>query len=258
MTGEGGSGGALGIGVTDVVLMLEHSVYSVISPEGCAAILWKDQARAREAAEAMRMTAADCKALGVVDEVIPEPPGGAHSDPRRDDRRRRARPRAPPRPARGAADRRPPRGPLREVPSHGGLGGDRGHPVTPAFPPPRVSRSLRPHDPGVAEQLARSLSACPSALARVLAARGIASAEEARAWLEPGPETLHDPFGMAGMPEAVELLARTARRGGRVVVFGDYDCDGVGALAILTTTLKTARGRRRSRSFRTASGTATV
>jgi acetyl-CoA carboxylase carboxyl transferase subunit alpha len=79
--GEGGSGGALGIGIADAVLMLEHSVYSVISPEGCAAILWKDQAKAREAAEAMRITAADCKALGVVDEVIPEPPGGAHSDP---------------------------------------------------------------------------------------------------------------------------------------------------------------------------------
>ncbi len=79
--GEGGSGGALGIGIADAVLMLEHSVYSVISPEGCAAILWKDQAKARDAAEAMRVTAADCKALGVVDEVIPEPPGGAHADP---------------------------------------------------------------------------------------------------------------------------------------------------------------------------------
>jgi len=79
--GEGGSGGALGIAIGDVVLMLEHSVYSVISPEGCAAILWKDQARAKEAAEAMRLTAADCKALGVIDEVLPEPPGGAHADP---------------------------------------------------------------------------------------------------------------------------------------------------------------------------------
>lgn len=79
--GEGGSGGALGIGIADVVLMLEHAVYSVISPEGCAAILWKDQSKAREAAEAMRVTAADCKALGVVDEVIPEPSGGAHADP---------------------------------------------------------------------------------------------------------------------------------------------------------------------------------
>ncbi|HEX5856419.1 MAG TPA: acetyl-CoA carboxylase carboxyltransferase subunit alpha [Thermoanaerobaculia bacterium] len=79
--GEGGSGGALGIGIGDVILMLEHAVYSVISPEGCAAILWKDQARGKEAAEAMRVTAADCKALGVVDEVLPEPPGGAHADP---------------------------------------------------------------------------------------------------------------------------------------------------------------------------------
>ena len=79
--GEGGSGGALGIGIADAVLMLEHSVYSVISPEGCAAILWKDQSRAQEAAEALRLTAADCRALGVVDEVLPEPSGGAHSDP---------------------------------------------------------------------------------------------------------------------------------------------------------------------------------
>jgi acetyl-CoA carboxylase carboxyl transferase subunit alpha len=79
--GEGGSGGALGIGIGDAVLMLEHSIYSVISPEGCAAILWKDQAKAREAAEALRLTAADCKALGVVDEIIPEPRGGAHADP---------------------------------------------------------------------------------------------------------------------------------------------------------------------------------
>ncbi|HEY3349051.1 MAG TPA: acetyl-CoA carboxylase carboxyltransferase subunit alpha [Thermoanaerobaculia bacterium] len=79
--GEGGSGGALGIGIGDAVLMLEHSVYSVISPEGCAAILWKDQSKAKEAAEALRLTAADCKALGVIDEVIPEPVGGAHADP---------------------------------------------------------------------------------------------------------------------------------------------------------------------------------
>jgi acetyl-CoA carboxylase carboxyl transferase subunit alpha len=81
VTGEGGSGGALGIGIADAVLMLEHSVYSVISPEGCAAILWKDQSRAREAAEAMKITAADCKSLGVVDDVVPEPAGGAHADP---------------------------------------------------------------------------------------------------------------------------------------------------------------------------------
>ena len=109
--------------------------------------------------------------------------------------------------------------------------------MTRAFPPPRVSRSLRPHDPDVAARLGTALG-LPPAVARVLAARGIGSPEEARARLDPGPDALHDPFGMGGMPEAVELLAGSARRGARVVVFGDYDCDGIGALAILTTTLR--------------------
>ncbi len=81
VTGEGGSGGALAIGVGDRILMLEHAVYSVISPEGCAAILWKDQARAEDAARALRLTSHDLKQLGVVDEILPEPPGGAHMDP---------------------------------------------------------------------------------------------------------------------------------------------------------------------------------
>ncbi len=81
ITGEGGSGGALAIGVGDVVLMLQHAVYTVISPEGCAAILWHDASRAEDAAAALRLTAPDLLALGVVDEVIPEPPGGAHTDP---------------------------------------------------------------------------------------------------------------------------------------------------------------------------------
>jgi acetyl-CoA carboxylase carboxyl transferase subunit alpha len=78
--GEGGSGGALAIGVADRVLMLENSVYSVISPEGCAAILWKSGNEREKAAKAMRITASDLLELGVVDEVIPEPAGGAHSD----------------------------------------------------------------------------------------------------------------------------------------------------------------------------------
>lgn len=73
VTGEGGSGGALAIGVADRVLMLENAVYSVVSPEGCAAILWKDATKAPEAAEAMRMSAADALRFGIVDEVIPEP-----------------------------------------------------------------------------------------------------------------------------------------------------------------------------------------
>jgi len=83
VTGEGGSGGALALGVGDRILMLEHSVYSVISPEGCAAILWKNPAAASDAAQAMKITAPDLKALEVIDDVVPEPDGGAHADPAR-------------------------------------------------------------------------------------------------------------------------------------------------------------------------------
>src|ERR1700677_3095612 len=78
--GEGGSGGALGIGVADRVLIMENAYYSVISPEGCAAILWKDQSHAPKAADALKMTAPDLLQLKLVDEIIPEPLGGAHTD----------------------------------------------------------------------------------------------------------------------------------------------------------------------------------
>ena len=78
--GEGGSGGALGIGVADRVLILENAYYSVISPEACSAILWKDRKHAAEAAEALKLTAQDLVKLGVVDEIVPEPEGGAHRD----------------------------------------------------------------------------------------------------------------------------------------------------------------------------------
>jgi acetyl-CoA carboxylase carboxyl transferase subunit alpha len=78
--GEGGSGGALGIGVADRVLILENAYYSVISPEGCAAILWKDRAAAPKAAAALRITAKDLSELGLVDEIVPEPLGGAHNN----------------------------------------------------------------------------------------------------------------------------------------------------------------------------------
>jgi acetyl-CoA carboxylase carboxyl transferase subunit alpha len=76
--GEGGSGGAVAFASGNTVMMLEHSVYSVISPEGCAAILWKDAEKMREAAEALRLTAQDLKSLGVIDRIIAEPVGGAH------------------------------------------------------------------------------------------------------------------------------------------------------------------------------------
>ncbi len=79
VTGEGGSGGALALGVGDRLLMMENSVYSVISPEGCAAILWKDSGRSKEAAQALKLTAQDIKGLGIAHEVLPEPQGGAHT-----------------------------------------------------------------------------------------------------------------------------------------------------------------------------------
>jgi acetyl-CoA carboxylase carboxyl transferase subunit alpha len=80
ITGEGGSGGALALGVANKVLMLEHSVYSVISPEGCAAILWRTREKASEAAKALRITASELLKLGLVDEILPEPAGGAHTN----------------------------------------------------------------------------------------------------------------------------------------------------------------------------------
>jgi acetyl-CoA carboxylase carboxyl transferase subunit alpha len=79
--GEGMSGGAIALTTADRVLMLEHAIYTVISPEGCASILWKDAGRSKDAAEALRLTAQDLRALGVIDRVIPEPLGGAHRDP---------------------------------------------------------------------------------------------------------------------------------------------------------------------------------
>ena len=81
VVGEGGSGGAVAIAAANRVLMFEYAVYSVISPEGCASILWRTADKAPEAAEAMRITAGDLQALGVVDRIVPEPIGGAHRDP---------------------------------------------------------------------------------------------------------------------------------------------------------------------------------
>jgi acetyl-CoA carboxylase carboxyl transferase subunit alpha len=80
VTGEGGSGGALALGVADRVLMLEHAIYSVISPEGCAAILWGDASKSATAATALHMTASELLNLNIIDDIIPEPLGGAHRD----------------------------------------------------------------------------------------------------------------------------------------------------------------------------------
>ena len=121
--GEGSSGGALAIGVADRVLMQQNAVYTVISPEGCAAILWKDAGEAKRAAAALRPTAEACLALGVVDVIVPEPSGGAHRDQTRaaellaDAIAARARD-----PRVGAADAAAGR-PAGQVPQHGRLSG---------------------------------------------------------------------------------------------------------------------------------------
>ena len=81
VTGEGGSGGALALAVSNTVMMMENSIYSVISPEGCAAILWKNQDYAKDAAEAMKLTAQDSMENGIIDGIIEEPLGGAHREP---------------------------------------------------------------------------------------------------------------------------------------------------------------------------------
>jgi acetyl-CoA carboxylase carboxyl transferase subunit alpha len=81
VTGEGGSGGALAIAVGDRINILENGFYSVISPEGCASIIWRDSSKAETAAEAMKITASDLKDLGIVDEIVKEPEGGAHTEP---------------------------------------------------------------------------------------------------------------------------------------------------------------------------------
>ena len=82
IVGEGGSGGAVALASAERVLMMEHAVYSVISPEGCASILWRTAEKAPDAAEAMKVTAQDLNELGVIDRIVPEPVGGAHRDPR--------------------------------------------------------------------------------------------------------------------------------------------------------------------------------
>ena len=95
IVGEGGSGGAIALAAADRVLMLEHSVYSVISPEGCAAILWRSADQATTAAEALKLTAQDLLGLQLIDEVVKEPLGGAHRGRATTDRERRRRDRAP-------------------------------------------------------------------------------------------------------------------------------------------------------------------
>ena len=124
--GEGGSGGAIALATGNKVLMLEHAIYSVISPEGCATILWREAAQAAAAADALKLTAADLKALALVDEVISEPLGGAHRDPNRGHGGGRRLHRSVAAAAPGPGPRRPAHAAPREIPRHGARGCGRG------------------------------------------------------------------------------------------------------------------------------------
>ena len=236
VTGEGGSGGALALGVGDRVLMLEYAIYSVISPEGCAAILWKDQDRKAEAAEAMKITAPDLLALGVVDEIIPEPPGGAHTDPaaacRRVgdvDRARRSTSCSASRPNELIA------APLRQVPGPRGL-----------------RRGITPLElaGGVGGRAGAGVAAAgleragvPSWLAALLARRGVDGPARRRtlpsALPRPAPRSVPARrHGGGGRPAAGRPRARE-----KVAIVGDYDVDGISATALLLAVFARLRHR---------------
>ncbi len=189
--GEGGSGGALGLAIGDRILMHEFAVYSVIPPEGCAAILWRDSGRKVQAAEALKLTAPDLLAHGIIDEIVPEPVGGAHNNPSAaatllDSFLSRALAEI------GALGHgRPPRAPLPEIPSDGPprrrvhrRGSSRGM-IAPIWQPTAT-------DHAAAERLSRALGLEP-VIARLLVQRGLADPDEASRFLRPSLDHLHDP-----------------------------------------------------------------
>ena len=265
ITGEGGSGGALGLAIGDRVLMQEFAVYSVIPPEGCAAILWRDASRKIEAAEALKITAPDLIARGIVDGVVPEPLGGAHQDAdaaaaavdlaveRRAGRGRRARHRDAaagalrPLPASRRARRRHHR--------HGGARGrapartelsrrcerDAGSRSSGPIPPTRAGGPDACDRDAHIAALATALDV-PPVVARLLCQRGIDTPEAAARFLSPSVDHLHDPFLLTDLGIAVERLLAAIARKERIAIHGDYDVDGVTSTVILRRTLELLGG----------------
>ena len=239
--GEGGSGGALGIAVGDRVLMHEFAIYSVIPPEGCAAILWRDTANARcEAAEALKITAPDLLRLGIVDEVVPEPVGGAHTDPRRAAQQLDASLRAGARRGDRGARPTPASSALPEVPAHGPGRDRRGLRPAHRVRAPQVWKPLDCDDSGGAA-LARELGVSP-VVARLLAIRGLAEPDGAARFLKPSLDHLLDPWRLADLPKAVDRLMAAIANGERVAIHGDYDVDGITSTVILRRALELLGG----------------
>ena len=271
--GEGGSGGALGIAVGDRVLMQEFSVYSVIPPEGCAAILWRDAKRKVEAAEALKITAPDLLALGSIDEIVEGARRRRAPRLRRGrDARRRGHRRAISRSS-TALPPEPARRPLRQVPRHGpprrtersrlrhGSASRGGSTPPPRAKPgadaaPRLGGRARRRG-GRSRAIARALGV-PPVVARLLCQRGCDDPTTARRFLAPDLSHLHDPFLLTDMRPAVDrLLAAVARRE-RIAIHGDYDVDGITATVILRRAHRAARRQRSCISCPTASRTATA
>ncbi len=229
--GEGGSGGALGIAVGDRILMHEFAIYSVIPPEGCAAILWRDAGKKVEAAAALKITAPDLLALGIIDEIVLEPVGGAHTNPDQaaallDVALERALAEVSALDVKTRLDQRYDK--FRKMGAVGIIG--RIESIPPIW-------NTRPHDEAQALALANALGVSP-VTARLLAIRGLIDPDEASRFLKPSLDQLFDPFRLAGLEQAVErLLAAIAARE-RIAIHGDYDVDGITSTVILRRALE--------------------
>ena len=248
--GEGGSGGALGIAVGDRVLMQEFGVYSVIPPEGCAAILWRDAQRKVEAAEALKITAPDLLALGLIDEIVKEPIGGAHLDYDAGGRPRRRSDRAASAGAAGDVAGRAARGALPEVPRDG--------PAGQAFVDDGSRRRRRPRarPTDAAPRLGRRARATTRASRATAAAVGVPPVI-ARLLCQRG---LDDPDGGAPLPRARARRSSTirscspacarpsigssppSRAASAIAIHGDYDVDGITATVILRRAIELLGG----------------
>ncbi len=229
MLGEGGSGGALALGVANRVLMLEYAIYSVITPEGCASILWKDAAMAPAAAEALRLTAPNLLEQGLIDAVVDEPLGGAHSNW---DKAAALLKAAVLHAFDGLAGLGPEelvRAALREVLPHGQFL------LVTALP----WRMRRPVPAGAAPWAGLEREwGLSSAGARLAWLREAGQAGELAWRLDPSWARATDPFLLEGVAAAVARIRRALAGREPICVYGDYDVDGVTATALLVRVLE--------------------
>ena len=241
--GEGGSGGALGIAIGDRVLMQEFSVYSVIPPEGCAAILWRDADKKVEAATALKITAPDMVALGLVDGIIPEPPGGAHNDYETatalvDQALSAALAEVSALTVQERLDAR--------YEKFRRMGDDGFHEPADAAWTRRMKSLLWDHlpcDDASSRRLGAALNLHPDRRAAAVHARARRSRGRAARFLTPTLDHLHDPFLLADMRQGGRADRAGARRPKeRIAIHGDYDVDGITSTVILRRALEMLGG----------------